>query len=86
MDKETLTLLKGYMNKAQSKLRVAKRLLKTGDYDDAASRAYYGAFHAAQVIFLTEGLSPNTHRGLVNIFGLHFVKTGNAEALPHVPG
>ena len=67
------------MDKAQAKLRVAKRLLKTGDYDDAASRAYYGAFHAAQAILLTEGLSANTHRGLVNLFGLHFVKTGKID-------
>lgn len=75
MDKETTSLIKGYLEKAKEKLKVADDLLKLGDYADAASRAYYCAFHATQAVLLTEGLSAETHRGLVSLFGLHFVKT-----------
>lgn len=76
MDKKTLTLLKGYVEKAKQKLHAADTLFKNNEHDDAVSRAYYSVFHAAQAILLTEGLSANTHQGVVNLFGLHFVKTG----------
>ena len=79
MDKKTATLLQGYLEKSKEKLRVAERLLKNGDYEDAVSRAYYSAFHAAQGVLLTEGLTTTTHQGLVNLFGLHMVKTGKFE-------
>lgn len=79
MDKETLGLLKGCIEKAEEKLRMAKVLLKNGGYDDAVSRGYYSVFHAAQAILLTEGLSADTHQGLINLFGLNFVKTGKFD-------
>ena len=79
MDKSTASLLQGSLEKAKEKLRVAEQLLRSGDYDDAVSRAYYAAFHAAQAALLTEGLTATTHQGLVNLFGLHLVKT---EKLP----
>ena len=79
MDKQTEALLQGYVEKSKGKLQVAQKLLKGGDLDDAVSRAYYCVFHAAQAVLLTEGLSAETHQGLVNLFGLHLVKTGKFE-------
>lgn len=79
MDKKTASLVEGYLEKAKAKLRVAEGLLKNKDYEDAVSRAYYSAFHAAQAVLLTEGLTATTHQGLVNLFGLHLVKTGKFE-------
>ncbi len=79
MDKEVESLLKGYLEKSKEKLRVAKSLLAAKNYEDAVSRAYYSAFHAAQAILLTEGLKTSTHQGTVNLFGLHFVKTGRFD-------
>ena len=76
MDKAVASLLKGLLEKSQEKLRVAEQLLQLGNDDDAVSRAYYSAFHAAQAALLTEGLTAQTHQGLVNLFGLHLVKTG----------
>lgn len=79
MDKETTSLLRGSLEKARAKLQVAERLLKDGLDEDAVSRAYYAVFHAAQAALLTEGLTANTHQGLVNLFGLHLVKTGKFD-------
>ncbi len=76
MDKATASLLRGSLEKSQEKLRVAEHLLQAGEYEDAVSRAYYSAFHAAQAALLTEGLTAGTHQGLVNLFGLHLVKMG----------
>lgn len=79
MDKKTASLLQGYLEKAKGKLSVARALLRDAHYDDAVSRAYYAAFHAAQAVLLTEGLSATTHQGVVNLFGLHLVKTGKFD-------
>lgn len=79
MDKRTEELIKGYLAKSEEKLAVAKKLLEDGAYDDAVSRAYYAAFHAASAVLLSEGLTAETHSGLVNLFGLHFVKLGKFD-------
>jgi len=69
-------LVKGYLEKAEKKLKVAEKLLRSDDYEDAVSRAYYAVFHAAQALLLTEGERAETHKGVVTLFGLLFVKTG----------
>ena len=79
MHKETATLIKAYIEKSKEKLKTAENLLAAESYDDAVSRAYYAAFHSATAMLLTEGLSADTHRGLLNLFGLHFVKTGKID-------
>lgn len=79
MDEQTRSLIQGSLEKARGKLKVAAELFKARHYDDAISRAYYAVFHAAQAVLLTEGLSAETHRGLVNLFGLHLVKTGKID-------
>ena len=79
MDKKTPGLIKGYLDKAKEKLASAANLLEDGAYDDTVSRAYYAAFHAASAVLLTEGLEVDSHRGLLNLFGLHFIKTGKLD-------
>ncbi len=69
-------LIKGYIEKADKKLSVARRLLETEDFEDAVSRAYYAVYHAAQALLLSEGERAETHKGVVTLFGLLFVKTG----------
>lgn len=76
MDLATKELIKGYLEKAEKKLKVAEKLLRSDDYEDAVSRAYYAVFHAAQALLLTEGERAGTHKGIVTLFGLLFVKTG----------
>jgi len=80
LDKKTKSLVQGYLEKANAKLKVAETLLENKSFDDAVSRAYYCAFHATQALLLTEGLSANTHQGVVNLFGLHFVKTNKFDS------
>lgn len=76
MEATTKALINGYIEKAEKKLGVAEKLLKSDDYEDAVSRAYYAVFHAAQALLLTEGQRAESHKGLVTLFGLLFVKTG----------
>jgi len=76
LEKTTEELIKGYIEKAEKKLNVAKKLLESKDYEDAVSRAYYAVYHVAQALLLTEGQRAETHKGVVTLFGLLFVKTG----------
>ena len=73
-------MIRGLLEKARGKLAAAEDWLAQGRYfDDIASRCYYAAFHAAQAMLLTEGLTADTHQGIVSLFGLHFAKTGKVN-------
>jgi uncharacterized protein (UPF0332 family) len=58
---------------------VARDLYAKGEWDDAISRAYYAAYHAAQAALLTEGQRADTHKDVVTLFGLLLVKTGKLD-------
>lgn len=79
MDKAQQELIRGYLAKAREKARVARDLYAKGEWDDAISRAYYAAYHAAQAALLTEGQRADTHKGVVTLFGLLLVKTGKLD-------
>ncbi len=79
MDKAQQELIRGYLAKAREKVRVARDLSAKGEWDDAISRAYYAAYHAAQAALLTEGQRADTHKGVVTLFGLLLVKTGKLD-------
>jgi len=79
LDKARLALSKGYLTKAKDKLGVARELLERQHYDDAVSRSYYAAFHAAQAALISEGQEADTHKGVVTLFGLFLVKPGKID-------
>lgn len=62
------------MEKARSKIKIAKHLFDLGEFDGAVSPAYYAIFHAARAALITKGLNPTTHKGVKSMFALHFVK------------
>jgi uncharacterized protein (UPF0332 family) len=80
MDPHIEGRVRNRLARARAKLAAAERLLASSDWDDAISRAYYAAYHAAQALLLTVGLSPRTHTGTLSLFGLHFVKSGRLDA------
>ena len=76
MDSTIRELVNGYIQKSERKLEAADELFRSEFYEDAVSRAYYAVFHAVQALLLTEGQSAETHKGIVTLFSLLFVKTG----------
>ena len=72
MNPEVSALLK----KAKRSRKAAARLLKDGDIDFAASRAYYSLFYTAEALLLSKGLSFSSHSAVVANFGKEFTKTG----------
>jgi uncharacterized protein (UPF0332 family) len=64
------------LEKAFERLKVAEKLLRDNDYEDAISRAYYAMYHAARAALAAENISPKTHEGVVSEFGRKFVLAG----------
>ncbi|OQX76936.1 MAG: hypothetical protein B6D64_09010 [Bacteroidetes bacterium 4484_276] len=45
-------------------------------WNTAINRIYYACYYAVNALFVKHGLSPHTHSGVRQMFGLHFIKTG----------
>ncbi len=61
---------------ARAKLEAARVLLEARASGDAASRAYYGAFHAVSAALLARGQAYSSHAQVLGAFNRHFVHTG----------
>ena len=61
--------------KADKFLLTAKHALSTEDYDSCASRCYYAMFFMAEAVLLTKNITASSHKGVISLFGKHFVKT-----------
>jgi uncharacterized protein (UPF0332 family) len=64
------------MRRAEEALVEAEALLERGLGNGAASRAYYGAFHAASALLARLGEQPRTHRGVHSLLDKRFVEPG----------
>ena len=62
--------------KAEKFLKTAEDALRNGDYDSCVSRCYYAMFFLAEAVLLTKNLKAASHKGVLGLFGQHFVKTG----------
>jgi uncharacterized protein (UPF0332 family) len=71
--------IKDFTRKAKKYLNTAKHALNDGDYDSCVSRCYYAMFYMTEVLLLTKGLKASSHKGVLSLFGEHFVKTGIFE-------
>ncbi len=71
--------IRDLMNKAEKFMGTAEHALSMGDYDSCVSRCYYAMFFMAEAGLLTRGLSASSHKGVISLFGRHFVKTGLFE-------
>jgi uncharacterized protein (UPF0332 family) len=64
-----------FIAKAEKFIRTAENALNTEDYDSCVSRCYYAMFFMSEAALLTKSLSVSSHKGVISLFGEHFVKT-----------
>lgn len=62
------------LDKANRAIDAAEALLKRGDSDFAAGRAYYAMFYAAEALLIEKGLRFRKHGSVHAAFGEHFAK------------
>lgn len=63
------------IKKAEKFLETAKLAFDSEDYDSCVSRCYYAMFFMAEAVLLTKDLRASSHKGVISLFGEHFVKT-----------
>jgi len=68
--------IKDLMEKAEKFLITAENALNIGDYDSCVSRSYYAMFYMSEAALLTKNLIASSHKGVISLFGEHFIKTG----------
>ena len=64
------------LDKARRGLGAAREHLGRGDFDFAASRAYYAMFHAATALLRVRQMAFSRHTAVIAAFGREFVVTG----------
>ena len=67
--------IRDFIEKAEKFLSTAEKALGIEDYDSCVSRCYYAMFFMAEAVLLTKNLSTSSHKGVISLFGEHFVKT-----------
>lgn len=71
------------LDKAHHAIHAAEILLREGEMDSAAGRAYYAMFYVASALLAEHGLRASKHSGVHALFGEHFVKSGRIDAKFH---
>lgn len=73
---ESAGQIQSMLRKEDRKLAAAERLLETGDWEDASSRAYYAAFHAISAVLWKDGKSFTSHAQTLGAFNRDYVRAG----------
>jgi uncharacterized protein (UPF0332 family) len=68
------------LDRARTELDAAAVLSSSRFFDQSVSRAYYGAFYAAEAALLTLGETRSKHAGVVAAFGRLVVLEGGFDA------
>lgn len=72
-----------FLDKAARAIHAAETLLRDGEADFAAGRAYYAMFYVAEALLSERGLRFRKHGGVHGAFGEHFARTGNLDPKFH---
>lgn len=79
MKEEIRALAKYRIEKAEEAFKEGQFLLEKCALSGAVNRFYYSAFYAARALLATKGLDSSKHKGVINLFDEHFVKTGQLD-------
>lgn len=64
------------ISRAKETLKEVQLLLENGLWNTAVNRLYYACYYAVIALLLKHNIKTQTHSGVRQMFGLHFVKEG----------
>lgn len=71
------TALASYrIQKAKDTLEEAEGIAGLGYWNAVANRLYYACYYATGALLITNSYNASTHRGMITLLGLHFIKPG----------
>ena len=74
-DEERKTVVQYRMEKAKKTFAEIENHVQLEYWHTAANRLYYACFYAVSALLVQNGIVTKTHNGVINQFGLNFVKT-----------
>ena len=63
------------LNLAEEELETAQLLFENQRYRACVSRSYYAMYYATQALLALKGVNSRTHKGILQQFSYHFIKT-----------
>ncbi len=64
------------ISRAHETLREVDILIENQFWNTAVNRLYYGCYYAVSALLISTEIKAQTHAGVRQMFGLHFIKTG----------
>ncbi len=64
------------IKRAFETLKEADKMIENQFWNASINRIYYACFYAVSGLLLKKGVDTSTHKGIRQMFGLHFVQTG----------
>lgn len=76
LDDESKRALVNYrINRAKETIEEVKSIVESGYYNTAVNRMYYACYYAVIALLVKHNLETQTHAGVKQMLGLHFVVT-----------
>lgn len=80
MDEESIKALVSYrLKRAKETLHEADILIKDKCFNAAVNRLYYACYYAVIALLVKNHITAQTHDGVKQMFGLHFIITGKID-------
>lgn len=64
------------ISRAYETLKEADAMMKNHFWNASINRIYYACFYAVSGLLLKQGIDTSTHKGIRQMFELHYVQTG----------
>jgi len=76
MTEGTEDLIKYRINRSRETLSEAETMIQNCYWNATVNRIYYSCYYAVSAILLKKSIETNSHKGIRQMFGLHFVQPG----------
>jgi len=64
------------LSRSLETIKEAEIMYDNGFYNASVNRIYYACYYAVSALLYKKGIETSTHKGIRQMFGLHFVQTG----------
>ena len=75
-DQERIDIVRYRIECAENTLGEIENLFALKYYNNAANRMYYACYYAVSALLIANGITAKSHDGVMQMFGLHFIRTG----------
>ena len=75
IESEKEILINQKIKKAKSTISEVNNLISFGYHETAVNRLYYACFYCVQALLARTDIFPKSHKGVITMFNVHYVKT-----------